>query len=72
MMNKLRKIFEYLYVVMFVLAIIEGVRLLTDNDATNDTKALMFGGFAILAVAMFLIRRKQRLMIEKNKANKDN
>lgn len=57
---------------MFVLAVVEGVRLLTDADAANDEKALMFGGFAILAVAMFFIRRKQRLMLEKHKANKDN
>lgn len=69
-MNKFRKITEYLYLGMLGLSLIEGSRLLLDEVPENDAKAIMFGGFAILAVAMFFLRRKQRLMMEKNK--KDN
>ena len=70
-MDKIRKVTEYAYIVMFVLAVVEAVRMYMDEDVTNDSKAIMFAGFAILAVAMFFLRRKQRLMIEKNKSNQE-
>ncbi len=71
MMNKVRKIFEYAYILIFVLSVVELFRLLLDDDASNDGKAVMFAGFAILAVAMFFIRRKQRKTLENRNVTKD-
>ncbi len=61
MTNKIYQLFEYAYVVMFILAIY----MVITNWDTNRDQAYLFGFFGVVAVFMFFFKRKFRKNLEK-------
>jgi len=60
-MNKIWKIFEYGYLIIAIVFIIETV--IHFSEGTND-KAYLFLGFSILAVFMYFFRKRYRKRFE--------
>ena len=59
-MNKLRLIFEYGYLVIAIVFLIDAI--LTWNE--NRNQAFLLFGFSVLAVGMYFFRRKYRRKAE--------
>lgn len=67
-MNLIRKIFEFGYLAIGLLSLVEAVL----RWHSNQSKALIFLGFAILAVLMFFFKRRFRKKLESSQKNKNN
>ncbi|MBT8317274.1 MAG: hypothetical protein HKP59_06585 [Lutibacter sp.] len=59
-MNKIWKIFEYGYLIIAIVFIIETVI----HFSEGDNKAYLFLGFSILAVFMYFFRKRYRKRFE--------
>jgi FtsH-binding integral membrane protein len=67
MNNKIYKIFEYAYLVMFVLSVIAVV----SNWNSNPSRANLFMFFAVVAFFMYFFKRNFRIKMEKRRQDKD-
>lgn len=63
--NKIYRLFEYAYLVMFLLA----AYAVYANWAVDRNKAYLFLGFAVLAVFMFFFKRRFRKSVEERNRN---
>lgn len=57
-MNKMLRVAEVAYIVIFVISLVEVI--LMWRDGVTGNRFYIFAGFAVLSLAMFFIRRKQR------------
>jgi len=53
-MQKLNKIFQYLYLIIAIVFFIDAAV----TFSSNKTKALLLAAFAVMAVMMFFLKRK--------------
>lgn len=61
-MNKMLRIAEVAYIVIFLISTVEVILML--NDGVEGSRLWIFIGFSALSLAMFFIRRKQRKRME--------
>lgn len=59
-MKKLNKLFEIAYLAIAIVFFINAAT----TFGTNSNKALLFGGFAIMAIFMYFFKRKMRKKYE--------
>jgi len=62
-MQKLNKIFQYLYLIIAIVFFIDAIV----TFSSNKSKALLLGAFAIMAVFMFFLKRKMSKGYSSNK-----
>jgi FtsH-binding integral membrane protein len=67
MNNKVYKIFEYAYLVMFILSVIAVI----SNWNSNPSRANLFLFFAVVAFFMYFFKKNFRKKMEKRQQNKD-
>ena len=67
-MVKFWKFFEYAYLVIAIIFIVEGV----SRWSSDRNRAYLFIGFAILAVFMYFFRKRFRKRIEARKNEQNN
>jgi len=65
-MNFIRKLFEFGYLAIGLWSLVEAVL----SWHSNQNKALIFLGFAVLAILMFFFKRHFRKKLESSQKNK--
>lgn len=67
MNTKVYKIFEYAYLVIFIISLFEVI----SNWASDKNRAYLFLFFAVVAFFMFFFKKNFRKKMEKRQQNKD-
>lgn len=67
-MSKIWKIFQYGYLLIAIICIIEGIIRFN----TNRNSSYLFFGFAVFVTIMFFVKRRFRIKVEERNRNAKN